>query len=162
MDEEVLLEEQLTEAQNEIERLQTWLAEAETRTAEQETLLRTLQTSLAEREEALTAQATEAETLRTALEQARTDGKEAVSRYRAVVLAHENELPVDLVRGETVAEVELSLEEARRTVAQVRQHLEQRAQSVRVPAGSPPRNAPDLSGLSASEKIRRGLAGGRS
>jgi hypothetical protein len=66
-------------------------------------------------------------------------------------------LPQELVGGESVAELDEAVSRARQTVAQVRQHLEQQAQSLRVPAGAPVRGGPDVSGLTAGEKIRAGL-----
>ncbi len=43
-------------------------------------------------------------------------------------------------------------------VGRVRSHIESQAQAVRVPAGAPPRSAPDLGALSPEQKIRYGLA----
>jgi hypothetical protein len=88
---------------------------------------------------------------------AEAQGREAAIRYREVALAREPDLPADLVSGESVPEVEASLERARQTVAQVRQHLDQQAQTLRVPTGAPARSEPDFSELSAAEKIRLGL-----
>ena len=100
MDEEVvMLEEQLTAAQNDIEHLQAQVADAEAREATRGAEIGELRRQLAAKEERLATQ----------------------------------------------------------TVAQVRQHLEQQAQSLRVPAGAPVRGAPDVSSLTASEKIRAGL-----
>jgi hypothetical protein len=57
-----------------------------------------------------------------------------------------------------VTQVDAAAERARQTVAQVRQHLEQQANAIRVPAGAPQRSAPDLGDLSPAEKIRLGLS----
>jgi hypothetical protein len=43
-------------------------------------------------------------------------------------------------------------------VAKVRGHIESQAQAGRVPVGAPARSGPDLSGLSAEQKIQHGLA----
>ena len=59
--------------------------------------------------------------------------------------------------GETIEELEEAAERARETARQVRERLESQAQVGRVPAGSPPRGAPDFSALSPIEKIRLGL-----
>jgi hypothetical protein len=48
--------------------------------------------------------------------------------------------------------------QARHTVAQVRQHIEHQAQSLRVPTGAPVRSGPPIDGLSPAEKIRLGLS----
>jgi DNA repair exonuclease SbcCD ATPase subunit len=165
MDEEVvLLEEQLATAHADIERLQAEVADLAARdaqrAAESQALQAQLQTSRADAEAAtsqLAAQAQETQRLQDAISQAESQSNEAVQRYREAVLQREPHLPADLVTGETVAELDAAIERARQTVAQVRQHLEQQAQALRVPAGAPARGSPDASDLSAGEKIRLGL-----
>ncbi len=165
MEEEiVLLEEQLATAQTDIERLQEALAEAtakasthESQGAELERQLAALRRELGERDGVMTAHAAEIETLRGAVTAAEERGKAAAGRYRESVLALEPNLPADLVAGDSVEAVDESLDRARQTVARVRQHLEQVAAAQRVPAGAPPRAAPDLGALSPLEKIRAGL-----
>jgi hypothetical protein len=152
-EEVVLLEEQLAAAHTEIERLQARLADTETAAAEAGTLRR----ELAELKTRATQQAADLESLRAALAEAEAGARAAAARYREAVLGREPQLPADLVSGDTVDAVDESLARARETVAQVRQHLEQEAHALRVPAGAPVRAAPDFSGLSAAEKIRLGL-----
>jgi chromosome segregation ATPase len=165
MDEEVvLLEEQLAAAHADIERLETRLAEVEAQAATRETeiggLRRDLEAArgeIAEREAVLASHAAEIDSLHAQVAEADERSRLAAARYREAVLEREPELPADLVGGETVEAVEESLTRARDTVAQVRRHIEEQAQAARVPAGAPVRGAPDLSGLSAAEKIRAGL-----
>jgi DNA repair exonuclease SbcCD ATPase subunit len=165
MDEEVVvLEEQLAAANADIERMQSRLADLEARASTRETELTDLRRKLeatrgevGAREASLSAQASQLDELRSSLAEARAQSQEAAVRYREAVLAHESDLPAELVGGDTVSEIEASLERARRTVSQVRQHLEDRAQELRVPAGAPARGSPDVSALSAAEKIRLGL-----
>jgi hypothetical protein len=166
VDEEVvLLEEQLLAAQADIERLQGRLADAEARAVSRDAevteikrLLATAKGALAESEAIQQAHGAEVEALQARLEQAGAQSQADASRYRALVLAHEPDLPADLVSGNSIDALEQSLSQARQTVAQVRQHIEQQAQTLRVPAGAPVRAAPDTSELSASEKIRMGLS----
>ncbi len=165
MDEEVvLLEEQLATAHADIERLQTQLADLAAgdsqREVEVQELRIQLQTSRADAEATqsqLASQADEALRLREAISQAEARSQEALQRYREAALQREPQLPADLVTGDTVSELDAAIERARQTVAQVRQHLEQQAQALRVPAGAPARGSPDASELSAGEKIRLGL-----
>ena len=165
MDEEViLLEEQLATAHADIERLQTQLAElaaAESqRGVELQELRRELQTSRADAEAAksqVAAQDAEAQQLQEAVAGAEAQSREALARYREAALQREPQLPGELVAGETVSELDAAIERARQTVAQVRQHLDQQAQALRVPAGAPARGSPDVADLSAGEKIRFGL-----
>ena len=161
MDEEVvLLEEQLTAAQNDIEQLQTQLAEAEAREGTRVAEVGELRRQIAANEESLASQTVELEDLRAAAGEAQTAAREAVQRVRQSILDREPDLPQDLIAGETVADLDAAVSQARQTVAQVRQHLEQQAQSLRVPAGAPVRGAPDTSAMTASEKIRAGLKQG--
>lgn len=158
MDEEVVvLEEQLAAAHADVERLQSLPAAAEAKAASDDSEVADLRRQLeAARDEQIRSEA-ESEALRAQLDEAAAAARVGAERYREVVLAQEPELPADLVGGDTVAAVEESLVRARRTVAQVRQHLEQQALAQRVPAGAPVRSAPDMSDLSATEKIRLGL-----
>jgi len=72
----------------------------------------------------------------------------AVAKYRAAVLAAAPEIPVELVKGESIAEIDASLEQARGIVSRVRQQLESEAEANKVPAGAPERTQQDLSALS--------------
>ena len=159
MDEEVvLLEEQLRAAQADIEQLQSRLAEAEAQSSRHGEEVAELRRRLGRREAEVSQRGEELERLQSALEEARSQRVEAVQRYRDAALAREPELPADLVAGESIGEVEAALSRARETVAQVRQRIEEQAQSLRVPSGAPARVEPDVSDLSASEKIRLGLS----
>ena len=169
MDEEVvLLEEQLAAAQGDLERLQEKLAEAEARAASRESeshelrrQVESFRAQAGERQAAVESLTGEVDSLKQALAQAGDRTREAAGRYRDALLQREPDLPADLVGGDTVEEVDEAVARARQTVAQVRQHIEQQAQSLRVPAGAPVRGEPDTSSLSASEKIRLGLEGNK-
>jgi regulator of replication initiation timing len=166
VDEEVvLLEEQLATAHADVERLQTQLAELTARQSQHDEELHALsgqlQASRAEAETARSEAQSQAEAfgqLRESMAAAQAQGREAVQRYREVVLEREPQLPADLVAGDSIGELDMAVDRARQTVAQVRQHLEQQAQALRVPAGAPARGSPDLSELSSAEKIRLGLS----
>jgi len=99
------------------------------------------------------------EATRRELEEQRRLALSAVARYRDAVLATEPQLPPELVSGQTVEEVDASLAAARRTVAAIRQRLTEAAEpSLRgFPAGAPARLGGATDGLSAAEKIARGL-----
>jgi regulator of replication initiation timing len=166
VDEEVvLLEEQLATAHADVERLQTQLADLTARQLQYDEEVQALRDQLqAGRAEVDTARS-EAQSqgealgqLRESMAAAQAQGREAVQRYREVVLEREPQLPADLVAGDSIGELDMAVDRARQTVAQVRQHLEQQAQALRVPAGAPARGSPDLSELSSAEKIRLGLS----
>jgi hypothetical protein len=159
-----LLEEQLANAHADLERLNGQLAEARERNTVLEREAETLRqqtvaasAALAERESVLSARDVEIESLRSDVASAEGRATEAAQRFRAAVLAAEPDLPADLISGDSVEAIDASVAQARATVEQVRQHLEQQARDLRISPGSPARGSPDLSALSAAEKIRLGL-----
>lgn len=81
----------------------------------------------------------------------------AVAKYRAAVIVSVPEVPEELVKGETVEEIDASLSLAQSIVSKVKQTLEAQAQSTPIPAGAPPRQTPDLEVLPGTEKIKYGL-----
>jgi len=158
MEEEVaLLEEQLAAANADIERLQARIAEAETLASTRGEELTTMRVRLSEHETRIAEYTAELDEVREAHAGQSTELQAAVARLRQSVLDREPDLPADIVAGDTVASLDASIATARQTVAQVRQHLDQQAQALRVPAGAPVRTGPDTSALSPAEKIRLGL-----
>jgi hypothetical protein len=85
----------------------------------------------------------------------------AVSRYRAAVVAAAPGVPEELLRGETVEEIDASLEVARGIVSRVREQIERDSAAQSVPAGAPSRTPPDMSALSPAEKIVHALTAER-
>lgn len=85
--------------------------------------------------------------------------EEAVAAYREMVVRANTGVTAELVSGGTVEEVNASLERARGIVEGVRKSLEAERAEARIPAGSPPRTAPDLSSLSPIEKIKHAIGG---
>ncbi len=81
----------------------------------------------------------------------------SAQKYRALILAGAPEIPEELVRGETLEEIEASFRVAKEVVERVRRQLEARAAAERVPTGAPARSSPDLSALTPMEKIAYGL-----
>jgi hypothetical protein len=165
MDEEmVLLEEQLAAAHAEIEQLQSRLSQADANATTQATETTGLRRQISQareqlmqQETSLATQVSENDTLRVSVEGVTIALRAAAGRYRDLVLATQPDLPEDLVAGDTVEDIDAAVARARQTVAQVRQHLEQQAQALRVPAGAPARGGPDPSTLTPAEKIRLGL-----
>jgi len=82
---------------------------------------------------------------------------EAVASYQAMVIEANPEIPGELISGDSVETVNLSLEEAKSLISRVKQGLEAEVQASRVPAGAPQRTPPDLSTLSPREKIQYGV-----
>ena len=117
--------------------------------------------AIAERE-ALQTQLRDAAAVSAALQVQLTEASEreraGASRFRDVILELEPAFPADLIAGDSIDAVAQSLGAAREIVGRVRAQIEEQAQSTRVPAGAPPRAAPDLSAMTPEEKIRFGLA----
>jgi chromosome segregation ATPase len=141
------LEEQLAEARAEIERLEGSAADSEARAAHLESELAGVRDELAQAQGEASSRAAELA----------AQARASAEQYRALALAQAPDVLAELVSGDSIEEIDASLEQARETVARVREHIESGAQSSRVPAGAPERGAPDLSALSAEEKIRTGL-----
>ena len=86
---------------------------------------------------------------------------EAVASYKALVLKANPGVLAELITGDTVDEVNQSLENAQSLIARVRQEMEAEASRTKVPAGAPQRAPLDLSGLSPREKIQYAIGGKR-
>ena len=85
---------------------------------------------------------------------------QAVASYKTLVIYSNPEIMEELICGESIEEINTSLEKARNLINRVKDGLEQETTRVRVPTGSPPRVPVDMSALSPGEKIRYGIAQG--
>ena len=92
----------------------------------------------------------EAESLRSQL-------ADTLGRYREMLLARDPDVPVEMVQGESVAELESSYERASGLVERLRRRAAEHAAQARVPAGAPARRGLDLGGLTPQQKIVQGL-----
>ena len=92
----------------------------------------------------------EAESLRSQL-------ADTLERYREMLLARDPDVPVEMVQGESVAELESSYERASGLVERLRRRAAEHAAQARVPAGAPARRGLDLGGLTPQQKIVQGL-----
>lgn len=109
-----------------------------------------LQRRIAEMEESIAARESEAAALKESL-------AGAVLKYRTAILETAPGVPEELVKGETVDEIDVSLNLARDMVSRVRQELEAKAAADSVPTGSPPRQPLDPTALSPAAKIQHAL-----
>ena len=78
--------------------------------------------------------------------------KEAVDKYRQMLLSQNPDIPAEMIQGDTIAELDSSLERAKALAEVVRRHLE-----AQVPAGAPARTGFEVGSLSPIEKIKYGL-----
>ncbi len=86
---------------------------------------------------------------------------EAVASYKAMVVQVNPEVIEELISGDTIESINESLSKARTLVSKVRQGVEAEISLAKVPAGAPERGTPDLSALSAREKIQYAIGGKR-
>ena len=82
----------------------------------------------------------------------------AIAKYRAAVIAGAPDVPEELVEGDSVEEIDRSLERAKAIIEKVRGQLQAEEAARSVPAGAPPRTPPDLSALTPAEKIAYALS----
>jgi len=163
------LEEQLADALAQIDSLQAVAADAEARAATAQAELNAVreshdaaQAQIAEIEAARDSAQVELVQTRADLGEARSQLRDAATRYREARLTAAPQVPHDLVPAvESLDEVDREFEAAQRVVNQLREKMAEESQAagraVRVPAGSPVRRPQDLAGLSPTEKIRLGL-----
>jgi hypothetical protein len=85
--------------------------------------------------------------------------KQAVTAYRELAGQANTGLVAEMIKGETIADIDASVKRARELVEKVRREIEAGNARVRVPAGAPPRIMPDVGALSAREKIKLAVEG---
>ena len=145
------LQEQLAEARAQLEAVQNAAADAEALGA-------TARAELAEAAAAREALDAELAGARVDLEDARSQLQMAAVKYREIRLASLPEIPPEMVpEAQSLEDIDTAFEGAQQVVLRLREKMQEERPPARVPLGSPPRRAPDLSGLSAAEKIRLGL-----
>ena len=133
------LASELESATRDVEAKVATIVVLEQSAGEKDTELTTLKASVAESEEKFTSLNGSLDT--------------AISAYREILLAANQNIPQELITGTTIDELNASVEKAATLVSQVRESIEAELAAGRVPAGAPPRTPPDLSALSPREKI---------
>ena len=83
----------------------------------------------------------------------------AVAAYKELVAQANPGLVAEMIKGETIEAINESVKSARALVERVKQEVGAENARVRVPAGAPQRTFPDLSALSAREKIKYAMEG---
>lgn len=107
----------------------------------------------------------ERDTARTEAENWQAAHDYAVADYRALVLSSNPVFSDELITGASIEEVKASVGKATALVGKVKESLDAQAQALAqlttIPAGSPQRQAVDLSAMSTREKINYGLSEAR-
>jgi chromosome segregation ATPase len=81
----------------------------------------------------------------------------AVSKYLEAARALNSTIPKDVISGQTIEEIDASVEKAKAIANAVKANLEAQAKEAKVPAGAPTRSEISLEGLSPREKIAAGI-----
>ena len=81
----------------------------------------------------------------------------AIAKYLDAVKAANPAIPPDIIAGETIEDIDASVEKAQSIAIAVKASLEAQAKETRVPAGAPARENINLDGLSPREKIVVGI-----
>lgn len=88
---------------------------------------------------------------------AANDGlNKAVSSYRTLVVKSNPDVLEELIKGDNVEAVDLSLKSARELIGRVKTSIEAEISAARVPAGAPARSSVAVP-LSPREKIQQGM-----
>ena len=136
---------------------------------ENETLKREIESgkaAMAELKQALAAKDSEIAVLNQAVNDAKGEAAglagelaKAVATYRELVMQANPGVLAEMITGSTIEEVNASLESARALMEKVKRGIEAETARTRIPAGAPQRAAPDMSALTAREKIQYALGG---
>jgi len=117
--------------------------------AEKDAKLAELEAALSEAKQGSEASATELASVKEARDQ-------AVSKYLGMAKASNPQVPQDIISGETIAEIDASVEKGKGLVASVKKTLESETAAAKVPAGAPTRGE-TTEGMSNKDMIAAGL-----
>ncbi len=151
------LKEILVDRHDLVEALESLIGEEEESIAGQKEAITILEGRVAGYEETLENASKTLETSQVESNQLKAQLAQAAEKYRQAILSAAPELPSELLTGSTIEEIDMSLENARKVVQKVKERFEQQVKDNKVPVGTPPRGEPDLSAMSAREKIAYGL-----
>ena len=128
-------------------------AAAEASLAEKDGRIAALESELSEAKTGSEAAAAELASVKEAKDQ-------AVAKYLNMAKALNPAIPEGIIAGETIEEIDQSIEKGQAIVEAVRKAMESEASQARVPAGAPTRGTISLEGLSPREKIAAGIQEG--
>ena len=125
-------------------------AAAEASLAEKDTRIAELEASLSEAQQASEAAAAE-------FAQVKEAHGQAVAKYLGAVRVANPTIPQDIIAGDTIEDIDASVQKALSIAESVKASLEAQAKEAKVPAGAPTRGEISLEGLSPREKIAAGI-----
>jgi len=109
-----------------------------------------LQASLSEAKQGSEAAAAE-------LAQVKEAKGQALAKYLDVVRLANPAIPQDIIAGDTIEEIDTSVEKGKAIVESVKKAMEAEASQAKVPAGAPTRGEISPEGLTPREKIAAGI-----
>jgi len=117
--------------------------------AEKDAKLAELETALSEAKQGSEASTAELASVKEARDQ-------AVSKYLGMAKASNPQVPGDMITGETIEEIDASVEKGKGLVSAVKRTLESETAAAKVPAGAPTRGE-TTEGMSNKDMIAAGL-----
>jgi uncharacterized coiled-coil protein SlyX len=130
------------------------IAELEQLVAQKERELAAKDLRISEFEQAVASRDNQIAALKQSLAELETRLSQAVASYRALVVKANPAVPAELIRGDSIEEIDASLASAQVLVDRVRQELGAEIAAAKIPAGAPLRMPLDFSALSPKEKIQ--------
>jgi hypothetical protein len=101
---------------------------------------------------------TELEKITARVERLEGDLKKATGGYRAMLIKENPDILPELINGESIEGLDISLEVGKELTRKVRLQLENQKAADKVPAGAPARAPIDIESMSSDEKIAYGLS----
>ena len=135
-------------------------AAAEALLAEKDRALSAMSARQAELEASLSEAQQAAESLRAEGVAISEANAQAIAKYLGAVRAANPTIPQDIIAGDTIQDIDASVEKALSIVNAVKANLEAQAKEAKVPAGAPTRGEISLEGLTPREKIAAGIQKG--
>jgi chromosome segregation ATPase len=114
-------------------------------------------TRIAELESSLSEAKTGSEAAAAELASTKEAKDQAVAKYLNMAKALNPAIPEGIIAGETIEEIDASVEKAQSIAESVKASLEAQAKEAKVPAGAPTRTEISVEGLSPREKIAAGI-----
>lgn len=143
--------------QEEMASLKGQLGERDAKMGEIQGQLEQAQGGLAEKDAALATVTGELGETTAKLNNATEQLAGGLDAYKALVLQANPDIPAELIKGDTIEELTVSLEGAKGIVGKVKASVEEQLKAGGVPAGAPARTGPDVSGMSSTDKIKYGM-----
>ena len=148
---------QLKEADEARTSWETAAAEKDTRIAELQVEGEALRAEQSNLQASLSEAKTGSEAAAAELASTKEAKDQAVAKYIGMAKALNPAIPEGIIAGETIEEIDTSVEKGKGIVESVKKVIEAEAKEVKVPAGAPTRGEISLEGLTPREKIAAGI-----